>query len=107
MCAQSAPEHNRAVGLTGVGTPVPWRVERVEVLDSQRLHVRFRDGLVGEVDLSRLLASPQAGVFAPLRDPDAFRAVAIEMGAVTWPGGLDLAPDAMHHAIRETGRYVP
>jgi hypothetical protein len=32
--------------------------------------------------------------------------VTIEHGAVTWPGELDLAPDAMHDAIRQHGVWV-
>jgi hypothetical protein len=27
------------------------------------------------------------------------------MGAVVWPGELDLAPDAMHAAIKELGEW--
>jgi len=27
----------------------------------------------------------------------------IGIGALTWPGGIDLAPDAMHQGIRESG----
>jgi len=30
----------------------------------------------------------------------------VHLGAVTWPGELDLAPDAMHAAIRRTGVWV-
>ncbi|SPE30180.1 hypothetical protein SBA5_760010 [Candidatus Sulfotelmatomonas gaucii] len=33
----------------------------------------------------------------------AFRS--LEYGAVTWPGELDLAPDAMHAAILEQGEW--
>jgi hypothetical protein len=31
----------------------------------------------------------------------------LQWGALTWPGELDLAPDAMHDAIKETGLYAP
>lgn len=55
--------------------------------------------------MSALIASPDAGVFARLRDPDLFGQVHIEHGAVTWPGELDLAPDAMHAAIKECGEW--
>jgi len=36
-------------------------------LPNYRLSVRFVDGLTGTVDMSALIASPQAGVFARLR----------------------------------------
>jgi hypothetical protein len=38
----------------------------------------------------------EAGVFAALRDPSLFAQAALDYGAVSWPGELDLAPDAMH-----------
>jgi hypothetical protein len=69
------------------------------------LFVRFVDGLTGTVDLSALIASPKAGVFARLSDPSLFQQVRVEMGAVVWPGELDLAPDAMHAAIKERGEW--
>jgi hypothetical protein len=46
-------------------------------------------------------------VFAALRDPALFAQVRVECGVVTWPGGLGLAPDAMHEAIRQRGEWVP
>ena len=36
-------------------------------------------------------------------DPDIFGMVFLEYGAVTWPGEIDLAPDAMYDAIKTTG----
>jgi len=79
----------------------PWRVTKVEALPGFRLRVAFADGLTGTVDLSRLIHSPQAGVFAALADPSLFAQVTLEYGAVAWTGELDLAPDAMHAAIQE------
>lgn len=67
----------------------------------------FLDGLTGTVDLSTLIDSPQAGVFAALRDDAVFSAVYVTYGAVTWPGDLDLAPDAMHAAIAQDGEWRP
>jgi hypothetical protein len=72
-----------------------------------KLEVRFVDGTAGTVDLSRLIFGDSAGVFSALRDPAAFERAHIEHGAVSWPGGLDLAPDAMYDAIRATGRFTP
>jgi hypothetical protein len=36
------------------------------------LHVRFADSLEGEVDMSKRVRSPRAGVFTELADPDVF-----------------------------------
>jgi hypothetical protein len=79
----------------------PWRVTEVEALPGFRLRVAFADGLKGMVDMSGLVHSPKAGVFAALADPSLFAQVTLDYGAVAWPGELDLAPDAMHTAIRE------
>ena|SRR3989344_3449092 len=92
---------------SGVNPSAPWRVTGVEALSDYRLKVRFRDGLEGTADLSRLIAGGQAGVFAELRDPALFEQVRVECGVVTWPGELDLAPDAMYDAIRKQGVWVP
>lgn len=78
----------------------------MQPLPGYRLAVVFMDGTSGEVDLSQLVTGDDAGVFAPLRDPVAFAAVTVTHGAVTWPGGQDLAPDAMHDEIARAGRWV-
>ena len=83
----------------------PWRVTAVEVLPGFRLRVVFADGIGGLVDMSRLVDSPRAGVFAALADPEAFAQVRLEYGAVAWPGELDLAPDAMYDAICKNGEW--
>lgn len=79
----------------------PWRVTEVEALPGYRLRVAFADGLTGTVDMSGLIHSPKAGIFAQLADSSLFAQVTLEYGAVAWPGELDLAPDAMHTAIQE------
>ena len=85
---------------------VPWRVTNVDVVGRHRLLVRFADGTEGEVDMRPLLTEDDPGVFAPLRDPAIFAKAYVEADAVTWPGGLDLAPDAMYDDIKATGRRI-
>jgi hypothetical protein len=48
--------------------------------------------VAGEIDVAAIV--PFEGVFAPLRDPELFGAVALdpELGAVRWPNGADLDP---------------
>lgn len=75
-------------------------------MSDYRLKVRFIDGLEGEVHLRPLLTSREVGVFAPLRDRELFEKVHLHWGAVTWPGELDLAPDAMYDDIRAMGVCV-
>jgi hypothetical protein len=94
-----ANEHSPSA-LTGEVAPrSAWRVTEVEALPEFQLRVAFADGLTGTVDMSGLVHSAQAGVFAALADPSQFAQVTLHYGAVTWPGELDLAPDAMHTAI--------
>ena len=85
----------------------PDDVAEVSAEPAFRLHVRFFDGTSGKVDMSPLIHSPNAGVFSALADPRLFATVGIEFGAVTWPGGLDLAPDAMYAALKTQGTWQP
>jgi hypothetical protein len=57
--------------------------------------------------MAALLSSNRAGVFNVLRDEALFSQVHLDYGAVTWPGELDLAPDAMYEAIRRDGTWTP
>jgi Protein of unknown function (DUF2442) len=62
------------------------------------LEVEFSDGAYGEVDLSDRLFGP---MFEPLLDPKVFNQVQIdEYGAICWPNGADLAPDALYQTIK-------
>lgn len=80
--------------------PAYWRVSEVRVIEDHALWVRFMDGLEGVV---RFLPGFFRGVFAHLSDPAKFRQATVIGGAVTWPGDLDLAPDAMHEEIKQRG----
>lgn len=90
----------------GVTPKSPWSVVEVCVLPRYRLHVRFLDGVRGVVSLERLVFDQQAGVFAALRDEQLFSKVTIDYGAVTWPGEIDLAPDALHDEIEQNGEWI-
>ena len=71
---------------------------KVNPLPQYRLHVEFDDGVAGIVEVFPRLSGP---VFDPLRDEELFRKVTIdrETGAVCWPNGPDLAPDAMYSRL--------
>jgi hypothetical protein len=73
-----------------------WDVVEVKPEPDYSLFVRFRDGLSGRVRLQR---EELTGVLAPLNDPGFFEQVFIDGGAITWPGEIDLAPDAMHAEV--------
>ena len=66
------------------------------------LEVEFSDGLAGRVILSDRLFGE---MFEPLRDPAMFNQVRVdEYGAINWPNGADLAPDALYAMIANGGR---
>ena len=107
MFAQEVTKQDSATAITPAIRPsMPWRVTEVFPLDGFRLRVRFVDGLEGVVDMSGRVKSPAAGVFSKLADQALFAQVFVEHGAVTWPGELDLAPDAMHDEIAANGVWV-
>jgi hypothetical protein len=66
--------------------------------------VRFADGLSGELSVKSFLFKGDAGVFEPLKDPDKFAEAFVDQGVVTWPGGQDMAPDAMYQDIKSARR---
>jgi hypothetical protein len=107
MRTEPNAEDNLSSGLDpAIVSSMPWRVVHVEPLADFQLRVTFLDGLTGIVDLSRLVRSPGAGVFAALADPARFAEVGLACGAVTWPGEVDLAPDSMHHALQQNGIWT-
>ena len=102
-------ESNRTAEVeTTITHTVPWRVTSATALSDARLHVTFVDGTSGEVQFGAFLRSPalDGTVFEALRDPAMFAQAQVVLGAVQWPNGADLAPDAMYDAIRERGVWV-
>ena len=86
-------------------------VTDVTVLGHYRLRLTFRDGRVGDVDLSDIRR--KGNLFADLHDPDYFAQVQVdpEVGTIAWPNGLDLAPERLYREakppssrVRQSGR---
>jgi hypothetical protein len=73
------------------------KIISVAAMSGYRLRVAFDDGVAGEIDLTDRLFGP---VFEPLRDASVFASVTIdEFGAIVWPCGADLAPDAIYRRL--------
>jgi hypothetical protein len=70
------------------------------VVSNHVLRLLFSDGTAGDVDFS---AQRWTGVLAPLNDAAYFAQVAVdaEAGTITWPGGIDLAPEPLYEQARE------
>lgn len=80
----------------------PWRISDIQLIGPFAIRVRFQDGLEGIV---RFSPGFFRGVFSHLINPTEFEKVSLVNGAVTWPGNLDLAPDAMHQKIKIHKEY--
>lgn len=70
-------------------------VTGVAVLGEHVLRLLFSDGTAGDVDFS---AERWTGVLAQLNDPAYFAQVRVdpEAGTITWPDGIDLAPEPLY-----------
>ena len=84
-----------------------WSIVHFTLLPDYRIEVSFADGTSGIADLApRLSQGPLGDGFDPLCDEKLFSQAFLEHGALTWPGGIDLAPDAMYQRIRIAGTSV-
>ena len=79
-------------------------VIEVRVLGGYRVHLRFEDGVQGELDLGPLIHF--RGVFARLKDEQEFARVRVdpELGTIVWPNGADLDTDVLY--ARVTGKPI-
>ena len=80
-------------------------VVEVRPLGGFRLHLKFKDGVSGEIDLAQSLKF--RGVFEPLKDPAVFAQVRVnpDTGTIEWPTGADQDPLVLY--CRVTGMEIP
>ncbi len=71
-------------------------IEHVEVIGDHELRLTFEDGMVRDVDLTRML---HGELFSPLQDPAYFRRVRLEpdFKTIEWPNGADFDPETLYH----------
>ena len=80
------------------------RVISVQPLQGYRLAVRFDDGVEGVIEMKDRIFGP---VFEPLQDPALFQQVFVDaFGAIAWPNGADLAPDALYKRLRSASEIA-
>ncbi|WP_395752218.1 DUF2442 domain-containing protein [Prosthecobacter sp.] len=72
------------------------RVTTLRVNGDHLLAVRFRDGLVAELDFGDDVQTDHGPMAEPLRDPAYFATATIEDGTVTWPNGYNIDPVTLH-----------
>jgi Protein of unknown function (DUF2442) len=75
-------------------------VMQVAVIGDYRLRLTFADGTVGDVDFA---GREWRGVFESLRDPAYFARVEVdpEGGTISWPNGVDMAPEPLYAEARQ------
>ena len=77
-------------------------VIRLRPLEGYRLWLRFTDGSEGVRDLTSIIH--EGGLMVePLKAPEYFARVFVEMGAPTWPNGFDLDPINLYMELRDAG----
>ena len=80
-----------------------WDVKEAKIIGDLEFEVCFSDGTSGRV---KILPSHLFGVFEKLKSPDFFRKLSVTDGFVSWPGEIDLAPDAMYFQIKQNGEWI-
>ena len=78
-----------------------YHVMEAEYISGYVIKLKFRDGIVGEIDLQTELTGP---MFEPLRNLELFRQFRVdpEFHTLVWANGADLAPEFLHQRVRVT-----
>ena len=77
-------------------------VLRARALPGHKLWFRFTDASEGTYDLAEMVAAGGEMV-EPLKAPEYFARIFVELGAPTWPNGFDLDPIALHDRMAAAG----
>ena len=84
------------------------KIVKIEDVDTESLaiKIRFSDKASGSVSLAHLFEKPK-GLAAEILRGGMFDKCFLEMGALAWPNGFELCPDALrqwfemqHHSIK-------
>ena len=80
----------------------PWRIRAFSIRDAYTIDVTFNDGTQGVFDLQNLICGEKAGVFQGLQDYKIFQKADLVYGVITWPGDIDIAPDALYGLAKDS-----
>ena len=72
-------------------------VKRIEYKSNYVYFVEFDDGSNGDVDFSEYIG--KGPVFEPFREQDFFQRATIEGGTISWPNGVDIAPETLYEKL--------
>jgi hypothetical protein len=79
-------------------------VTAIEYREGYVYHIRFDDGLEGDVDFSGYIG--RGPIFRPLADLSFFRKARVEGGTIAWPNDADIAPESLYETIEKANRKV-
>lgn len=82
------------------------KILRVSILHDRVLRLQFSDGSSGDYDVAPLIARGTQ-LTSALADDSYFGRFFLELGAVAWPNGFELAPGALHLQLKERGVLRP
>lgn len=82
------------------------KIVRASVLHDRVLRLEFSDGSSGDYDVASLIARGTS-LTGALADDAYFARFFLELGALAWPNGFELAPGALHRQLKEHGALRP
>jgi hypothetical protein len=71
-------------------------VVKARYVRDYRIWLQFKDGVEGEVDLSRQLWGE---ICEPLLDIEYFKKFKVKNSTIEWPNGADFAPEFLHLSV--------
>lgn len=80
-------------------------IEKITRVDAEafRVRLKYTDGYEGDVDLSGLFQKP-VGLVLEIQRGNLFDRCFVEDGALAWPNGYELCPDALRAQAKEVVR---
>jgi len=89
------------IPLQDAEKPPRRKISALKILDGYRIHLRFADGVEGDIDFSPLVGQ---GVLSAWKNEAFFRRAFISSNGrvLEWPGEIDFCADALY--LRVTGK---
>jgi hypothetical protein len=66
--------------------------------------IKFDDGVEGDIDFSEYLT--KGPVFQALKDSKVFSKAMVEGGTISWPNGVDIAPETLYERLRDANKSM-
>ena len=80
------------------------KLMQVQYRQGYVIDCEFSDGMTAEYDLEQLLWSCDTPLTVPLRNKSEFRKLFLRSGALCWPNGLELDPQAIYQELKSSGK---